>query len=101
MPPKIESFGILSFFLIGGYLLLFKAQPAPYAFLILCIGSALLISILLSGKVGTVIPLLFKFLKLDPAVASGPLITTVNDLVAVVSLYAFARFLLISVLHFA
>lgn len=82
--------------------MLFKAQPTPHAFVIsLCIGAALLNSIVITGKVGTVIPLLFKFLKLDPAVASGPLITNVNDLVAVVSYNGPARFLLISVLHFA
>lgn len=56
-------------------------------------------SILLSGVCGTVIPLIFKKLNVDPAVASGPLITTINDLVAVVSYYGLAWVLLIQVLH--
>ena len=34
---------------------------------------------------------------MDPAVASGPLITTVNDLVAVVTYYGLAWLLLIEV----
>lgn len=38
-------------------------------------------------------------MNVDPAVASGPLITTINDLVAVVSYYGLAWLLLIRVLH--
>ena len=45
------------------------------------------------------IPLMFKKLKVDPAVASGPLITTINDLVAVVTYYGLAWVLLINVLQ--
>ena len=37
----------------------------------------------------------FHQIKIDPAVASGPLITTVNDLVAVVTYYGLAFLLLI------
>ena len=42
------------------------------------------------------IPLCFFRLGIDPAVASGPLITTVNDLVAVVSYYGLAWLMLLS-----
>ena len=52
-----------------------------------------------SSIAGTVIPLIFKKLHIDPAVASGPLITTINDLVAVVTYYGLAWILLIYVLH--
>ena len=55
---------------------------------------------LLASIAGTLIPILFKKLHIDPAVASGPLITTINDLVAVVTYYGLAWFLLIQVLHF-
>jgi len=41
---------------------------------------------------------LFKKIKVDPAVASGPLITTINDLVAVVAYYGLAWLLLINLL---
>ena len=43
-------------------------------------------------------PILFHKIKVDPAVASGPLITTVNDLVAVVTYYGLAWILLIQML---
>ncbi|MGN1345236.1 MAG: magnesium transporter [Eubacteriales bacterium] len=93
--------GILSFLVVGLYLFLLKGEPAALAFSVsLCTGSALLISMLLSSIVGTVIPLGFQKIKIDPAVASGPLITTVNDLVAVVAYYGMAWFFLIHTLHF-
>ena len=92
--------GVLSFALIGMYLLVFKGQTAAVAFSVsFCTGAALLVSMLLSSVAGTVIPIVFKRLKIDPAVASGPLITTVNDLVAVVAYYGLAWLLLLRVLH--
>ena len=91
--------GILSFLCIGTYLVLLKGQTILAAFSVsLCTGVALVVSILLSSVCGTVVPLVFKKLKIDPAVASGPLITTVNDLVAVISYYGLAWLLLIQVL---
>ena len=48
---------------------------------------------------GTLVPILFKKLKVDPAVASGPLITTINDLVAVVAYYGLAWWMLIQTLN--
>ena len=90
--------GLASFVLIGGYLALFKAQAPALAFAIsACIGLALVLSMLLSSVFGTVIPIFFKAIKVDPAVASGPLITTVNDLVAVVTYYGLAWLLLIEI----
>ena len=53
---------------------------------------------MLSSITGTVVPIIFKKLKVDPAVASGPLITTINDLVAVVTYYGLAWILLINIL---
>ena len=92
--------GVLSFTLIGLYLILFKAQPPVAAFsMSFCTGAALMVAMLLSSVAGTAIPLLFKKINVDPAVASGPLITTVNDLVAVVTYYGLAWFLLINVLR--
>ena len=91
--------GILSFGFIGVYITLFKGYTPSYAFAVsACTGIALLCAIVVSGIVGTVVPLLFKKIKIDPAVASGPLITTINDLVAIVSYYGLAWILLINVL---
>ena len=92
--------GILSFIFIGGYLYLLKGQALLLSFSVsACTGFALLVAMFLSSIAGTAIPILFKKLNVDPAVASGPLITTVNDLVAVTSYYGLAWILLIYVLH--
>ena len=92
--------GILSFVFIGLYLVALKNQVVTAAFAIsACIGIALLLAMILSSLSGTLIPLMFKKLKVDPAVASGPLITTINDLVAVVTYYGLAWILLINVLQ--
>jgi len=50
----------------------------PYLGLV--IGLALAINTVLSVSIGGVIPLLLKKLNQDPAVASGPLLTTVTDM---------------------
>lgn len=74
-----------------------KGQAAAFALSVaLCTGAALMVSILLSSVSGTAIPLLFKKLNVDPAVASGPLITTINDLVAVVTYYGLAWIFLLN-----
>lgn len=92
--------GVLSFLFIGLYLYLLKGQVLIMAFSIsACIGIALLVAMLLSSIVGTTVPMLFKQLGVDPAVASGPLITTINDLVAVVTYYGLAWVLIINVLQ--
>ena len=91
--------GVLSTVFVGAYLALFKGQPALIALSVaLCTGLALLASVVLSSLSGTVIPMVFQRLNVDPAVASGPLITTVNDLIAVVSFYGLVWMFLIHVL---
>ena len=64
-----------------------------------CIGIALMVAMAASALFGTVIPMCFKKIGIDPAVASGPLITTVNDLVAVVVYYGLTWLFLIEMLH--
>ena len=92
--------GILSLAFIGAYIWIFKGKTPEYAFAIsACVGIALVLSMTISSLVGTIVPIFFHEIKVDPAVASGPLITTVNDLVAVVTYYGFAWLLLINVLH--
>lgn len=92
--------GVLSFVFIGLYLFLLKGEAAILAFSVsFCTGIAILAAMFLSSISGTVIPLLLKKIRIDPAVASGPLITTINDLVAVITYYGLAWILLINILH--
>ena len=88
--------GLFSLIFIGLYLEFIKHQPTGFSFAAsACVGLALCVSMFIAGVMGTVVPMIFDKLKIDPAVASGPLITTVNDLVAVVTYYGLAWLLLI------
>lgn len=93
--------GVISFLFVGLYIHFFKHKAMGFAFAVSgCIGTSLILAMLISSAVGTLIPLFFKKIKIDPAVASGPLITTVNDLVAVVTYYGLSWLLLIGVFNF-
>ena len=88
--------GSLSCVLVGAYLCI-TGTAVNTAFLTSgCIGIALLVAMILSSFFGTIIPVFFKKIKIDPAVASGPLITTINDLIAVVTYYGLAWLLIIN-----
>lgn len=91
--------GVLAFVFIGLYVLLFKGKELVYSFAISgCVGVSLLAAMVISSMVGTLVPLFFHKIKVDPAVASGPLITTITDLVAVVTYYGITWVFLINLL---
>ena len=88
--------GAMSLVLLGIYIHLFKGYAWLGAFAVSgCVGISLVAAMAVSSLVGTIIPMFFHKIKVDPAVASGPLITTVNDLVAVVVYYGLAYILLV------
>lgn len=94
--------GVLALLFIGLYVWLFKGKTIHYAFCLSgCVGVSLLLSMVISSFVGTAIPMFFKKINVDPAVASGPLITTVNDLVAVVTYYSLSWLMLVEIFHLA
>jgi len=68
--------GIVLGILIGIVAWLWKDNP----YLGLVIGLALSLNTLLSVSIGGTVPLLLKRFGVDPAVASGPLLTTVTDM---------------------
>ncbi len=83
--------GVIAVFGVGLYIMLAKGYPVQTAFLIsLCIGLSLVLAMAISSLVGTIVPMFFKKIGVDPAVASGPLITTITDLVGVVTYYSLA-----------
>lgn len=68
--------GVALGILIGVVAWVWKGSPA----LGLVIGLALALNTILAVSIGGVVPLLLKRLGQDPAVASGPLLTTVTDM---------------------
>ena len=59
------------------------------------IGVSMLVAITLASIIGTIFPIILSKLKIDPAVASGPFITTMNDIVAVLVYYGLTYLLFI------
>ena len=60
--------GIMAFMFIGGYICIFKHNPVHYAFLISgCVGLSLIVAMVISSLVGTLIPIFFNKIKIDPA----------------------------------
>ncbi len=91
--------GLLSVCFVGVYLTVL-GRTWDFAFSVsCCVGAALLCAMIISSVVGTLIPMFFHRIHVDPAIASGPLITTVNDLVAVIVYYGLAWIFLINMLH--
>ncbi len=92
--------GALAFVFVGLYVWLLKGRTVSFAFAVsACIGVALWVAMTISATAGTLIPLFFKKIKVDPAVASGPLISTMSDLVAVVTYYGLSYLLLLQIFH--
>ena len=79
--------GLMALAVLGVYIHVCKGYAWGPAFLISgCVGVSLVVAMVISSLVGTMVPMLFHKIHIDPAVASGPLITTVNDLLALLFL---------------
>lgn len=58
------------------------------------VGVSILLTLSISAVIGAVIPLLINKLKFDPAIASGPFITTVNDITGLLIYFSIATYLM-------
>ncbi|TLS48799.1 magnesium transporter [Paenibacillus antri] len=56
----------------------------------LVVGSSLVMTLIIGTLAGTIIPIVLYKLKVDPAVASGPLITTLNDILSLLIYFGIA-----------
>ncbi|MDF0726493.1 magnesium transporter [Cytobacillus sp. S13-E01] len=54
------------------------------------VGSSLIMTLIIGTLAGTVIPLILYRFNIDPAVASGPLITTLNDILSLLIYFGLA-----------
>ena len=91
---------VMALVFLGAYIHLFKGFDLGYSLMIsACVGVSLVGAMVVSSLVGTLTPIFFKKVGVDPAVASGPLITTINDLVAIVVYYGLVAVVLIDIIH--
>jgi len=80
--------------LLGTAAWMWKGNP----YLGMVVGAALAMNTVVAVSIGGCVPLLLKFFGTDPAVASGPILTTITDMVGfflVLSMAALAMPLLI------
>lgn len=58
------------------------------------IGSSIFLAMSLSATLGVLIPIIFRRIKVDPAIASGPLITMINDITGLIVYLTLATILM-------
>lgn len=98
--PWLVILTVMALLFLGAYIHLFKGFSLGYSMMIsACVGVSLVGAMVVSGLVGTLTPIFFKKVGVDPAVASGPLITTINDLVTIVVYYGLVAVVLIDIIH--
>lgn len=75
---------------------LFVIVPIIYGsfWLAFIVGVSLFLTLSISTMVGATVPLIINKLKIDPAVASGPFITTINDILGLLIYFSIATALL-------
>ena len=82
--------GMVLGLLLGGVAFLWKGNP----WLGIVVGGALAANTLVSVTLGGMLPLILKRLKLDPALVSSPLLTTVTDMCGFFFVLSFAAAIL-------
>lgn len=60
----------------------------------LVVGLSLLLTLIIGTLSGTIIPLILYKINIDPAIASGPLITTLNDIFSLITYFTIATLFL-------
>ncbi|HKM29968.1 MAG TPA: magnesium transporter [Bacilli bacterium] len=82
----INSFllGIMAFIVSFIFLKLSNNPGVNVPIISLIVSLSIVVSLSLSGMFGIGVPIIFSKMKIDPAAASGPFITTLNDLISVV-----------------
>lgn len=83
--------GLITGFIMGIFAFLIIWLWQQNIFLGIVVGAALAVAVLISTLAGTYIPILIDKMGFDPAVASGPFITTLTDLTSVVIYFSIAQ----------
>lgn len=68
-------------------------------FLGFLVGISILASLFVATLAGTLVPIIMHKLKIDPAVASGPFITTMNDLTSILIYFGLATLFMSYLVH--
>ena len=92
---KELSLSLLNGSILAGILILGSHFLLGYPFMIgITVSVALLTVIVIASLVGTFIPIILDKYGVDPALATGPFITTSNDIMGIVIYFSIARLIL-------
>lgn len=80
--------GVICGLVIFLYSIIFEGDMA----LSFTVGISLITVILIAALFGTMVPLTLDKLKIDPALATGPFITTSNDIIGLTVYFSFAKY---------
>ncbi len=89
---KEFSVGLLNGFICGIVIFLYSLIFEGNMALSYTVGISLLTVILIAALFGTLVPLTLDKLKIDPALATGPFITTSNDIIGLTVYFSFAKY---------
>ncbi len=82
--------GVALGILLGSAAILWKGNP----YLALVVGGALVVNTILAVTLGGILPLILKSIRLDPALVSSPVLTTVTDMCGFFLVLNFASIIL-------
>jgi magnesium transporter len=85
--------GLLNGLILSGLLFLYNFFINKNMALTFTVSSALFVVIINAALFGTLIPLILNRLKIDPALATGPFITTMNDIMGLFIYFLMGRLL--------
>jgi magnesium transporter len=79
--------------ILSGILFLYNYFVSHNLALTFTVSSSLFVVIIFAALFGTLIPLILHRLKIDPALATGPFITTMNDIMGLFIYFLMGRVL--------
>lgn len=84
---------LLNGFVLSGLILVFNLLTSDTLALTFTVSISLLVVIIFAALFGTIVPLVLNRMKLDPALATGPFITTSNDIMGLLIYFLVGRML--------
>ena len=91
---KEITVAMISGIIISGFLFLYHSLMYGQYLVGLAISISLVVVILFAALLGTLVPLFLHKNKIDPAIATGPFITTTNDVFGIMIYFGIARMVL-------
>ena len=91
---KEITVAMISGMIISGFLFLYHSLMYGQYLVGLAISISLVVVILFAALLGTLVPLFLHKNKIDPAIATGPFITTTNDVFGIMIYFGIARMVL-------